>query len=504
MRQGITKDKVDHISAQLSSAPINLRSPRGQAGSSREAGNEENGQQSKHVEGSSLLPNSNGTSDNSLFGHTSTVPDSPQNAHGQSLDYKGQEAQHQPPTADDVDIDMLNSNDHGGSNSRHPSSINSHMHTQKQQKKSSGQPSSEVSTKRETRSTRQTRNTRNEGGNVIAAVAAATAEAEAAATAMQDGHGNVHSKLVASPSSTLAHALGPSNEASSSKETSSASLGPASTHLHMESILKVAEAAVAAQRAAVAANEADKSNSLPANADSNLDPSLFSGSNGTVVHPSQSNNTPSSSVAKSSNAESNIGSSVASNAVASSSSTPTSTSTSTTTTPTPVSSLSNNPYLGLSTNLLPRANGNSTNPTAHPMLMPYPFFYPPPAAPGTPNPSPYPMHYNPYYYLAAPMIPGANGMYPPANFPPPAQQQHPPPEPQKPKAKRLKAHTVTTKSFSIPMVPRDKKGKPMLPLNVGIMTVISLGDVCMRDHFHTERYIFPVGYEVTRLVYSLP
>jgi hypothetical protein len=62
----------------------------------------------------------------------------------------------------------------------------------------------------------------------------------------------------------------------------------------------------------------------------------------------------------------------------------------------------------------------------------------------------------------------------------------------------LKAHTVTSKSFSIPMVPRDKKGRPMLPLNVGIMTVINLGEVCMREHFHTERYIFPVGYEVTR------
>jgi hypothetical protein len=69
------------------------------------------------------------------------------------------------------------------------------------------------------------------------------------------------------------------------------------------------------------------------------------------------------------------------------------------------------------------------------------------------------------------------------------------------KPKRLKAHTVTTKSYSIPMVPRDKKGKPMLPLNVGIMTVICLGDVCMREHFHTERYIFPVGYEVTRYVF---
>lgn len=68
------------------------------------------------------------------------------------------------------------------------------------------------------------------------------------------------------------------------------------------------------------------------------------------------------------------------------------------------------------------------------------------------------------------------------------------------KPKRLKAHTVTSKSYSIPMVPRDKAGKPLLPLNVGIMTVLNLGEVCMREHFHTERYIFPVGYEVTRCV----
>lgn len=68
------------------------------------------------------------------------------------------------------------------------------------------------------------------------------------------------------------------------------------------------------------------------------------------------------------------------------------------------------------------------------------------------------------------------------------------------KPKRLKAHTVTSKTFNVPSIPRDKKGKPLLPLNVGIMTVISLGEVCMREHFHTERYIFPVGYEVTRCV----
>ncbi|VDC05523.1 unnamed protein product [Peniophora sp. CBMAI 1063] len=64
--------------------------------------------------------------------------------------------------------------------------------------------------------------------------------------------------------------------------------------------------------------------------------------------------------------------------------------------------------------------------------------------------------------------------------------------------KRLKAHTVSHKTHQIPTVPRDPHGAPILPLNVGIMTVISLGTVCLREHFHTERYIFPIGYEVTR------
>ncbi|KAF9485769.1 hypothetical protein BDN70DRAFT_795187 [Pholiota conissans] len=94
-------------------------------------------------------------------------------------------------------------------------------------------------------------------------------------------------------------------------------------------------------------------------------------------------------------------------------------------------------------------------------------------------------------------------MYPlPPTFQSPAQQQQQRPPPsanqQGGRPKRLKSHTVTTKSFSIPMVPRDRGGKPMLPLNVGIMTVINLGEICVREHFHTERYIFPVGYEVTR------
>ena len=66
------------------------------------------------------------------------------------------------------------------------------------------------------------------------------------------------------------------------------------------------------------------------------------------------------------------------------------------------------------------------------------------------------------------------------------------------KPKRLKSPPFRSKSYSIPLVPRDKNGRTILPLNVGIMTVNCLGEVCMREHFHTERYIFPVGYSVNR------
>ncbi|KAL4257628.1 Transforming growth factor beta regulator 1 [Pleurotus pulmonarius] len=155
------------------------------------------------------------------------------------------------------------------------------------------------------------------------------------------------------------------------------------------------------------------------------------------------------------------------------------------------------------------ATSSPSSATPSSSINPYAFLYgamsPLSAVPTTPSsatpltPSfPYPNLYYPYPIAMPP------GMFvPPPGFVPPAPsqepQQRPPPDPPRgTKPKRLKAHTVTTKSFSIPTVPRDKSGKPMLPLNVGIMTVISLGEVCMREHFHTERYIFPVGYEVTR------
>ncbi|KAH7909241.1 FYRN-domain-containing protein, partial [Hygrophoropsis aurantiaca] len=118
--------------------------------------------------------------------------------------------------------------------------------------------------------------------------------------------------------------------------------------------------------------------------------------------------------------------------------------------------------------------------------------------------SPQEEHYDPVHHSAngnhhqqsefTPPQPGPSPSLPPQTSPVASAST----SRQSAKPKRLKAHTVTQKNYSIPTVPRDKKGRPLLPLNVGIMTVVNLGEVCMREHFHTERYIFPVGYEVTR------
>jgi hypothetical protein len=163
-------------------------------------------------------------------------------------------------------------------------------------------------------------------------------------------------------------------------------------------------------------------------------------------------------------------------------------------TTTSTSSLASNPYFSLSTGFLK----GSTNPTTT-GYNPYSLYY----GPGTPI-TPHTPTY-PYSYLYQVHSPVSTAMYPTSpTFVASPTQKSPSPlnhtgaEPQRQRPKRLKAHTVTSGNHNIPIVPRDKKGGPMLPLNVGIMTVISLGEVCMREHFHTERYIFPVGYEVTR------
>ena len=46
-------------------------------------------------------------------------------------------------------------------------------------------------------------------------------------------------------------------------------------------------------------------------------------------------------------------------------------------------------------------------------------------------------------------------------------------------------------------------GLPVLPLKIGLITLESLGDIVYdRESFHNERYIYPVGFKVTRQYWS--
>ncbi|ORY91602.1 F/Y-rich N-terminus-domain-containing protein, partial [Leucosporidium creatinivorum] len=66
------------------------------------------------------------------------------------------------------------------------------------------------------------------------------------------------------------------------------------------------------------------------------------------------------------------------------------------------------------------------------------------------------------------------------------------------KPKRLKTHGITSGTYQIPHVPRNPDGTPRLPIPIGIMILRKLGTVTPREHFHTERYIFPIGFEAMR------
>ncbi|GAA6064140.1 hypothetical protein JCM10212_005141 [Sporobolomyces blumeae] len=71
--------------------------------------------------------------------------------------------------------------------------------------------------------------------------------------------------------------------------------------------------------------------------------------------------------------------------------------------------------------------------------------------------------------------------------------------PDKPsRPKKVRQQGLAPGTFSVPFVPRNPDGTPRLPLPAGIMTLNKLGTVDLRDSFHTERYIFPVGYEAVR------
>lgn len=55
----------------------------------------------------------------------------------------------------------------------------------------------------------------------------------------------------------------------------------------------------------------------------------------------------------------------------------------------------------------------------------------------------------------------------------------------------------------IQYVPHDSEGKPILPLKIGVLTLTSLGKVIWDNpKFHSNRYIWPVGFETVRTYQS--
>lgn len=66
-------------------------------------------------------------------------------------------------------------------------------------------------------------------------------------------------------------------------------------------------------------------------------------------------------------------------------------------------------------------------------------------------------------------------------------------------ARRSKTAPVVTKTRRVQPVERDANGNPILPQQIGVLKVLNLGKIVTdRPNFHNERYIFPVGYTVSR------
>ncbi|GAA5927952.1 uncharacterized protein JCM15063_006042 [Sporobolomyces koalae] len=71
--------------------------------------------------------------------------------------------------------------------------------------------------------------------------------------------------------------------------------------------------------------------------------------------------------------------------------------------------------------------------------------------------------------------------------------------PDKPsRPKKSKGSALNPGVHTIPIVQRNPDGTPRLPLAAGIMTLTNLGVVTDQEGFHSDRYIYPIGYEATR------
>ncbi|KAI8896919.1 F/Y rich C-terminus-domain-containing protein [Globomyces pollinis-pini] len=50
---------------------------------------------------------------------------------------------------------------------------------------------------------------------------------------------------------------------------------------------------------------------------------------------------------------------------------------------------------------------------------------------------------------------------------------------------------------------RDKEGHPQLPVQLGIITLESLGEISTASGFHNDRYIYPIGFTTSRQYLSM-
>ncbi|CAO3702962.1 unnamed protein product [Rhizopus stolonifer] len=70
--------------------------------------------------------------------------------------------------------------------------------------------------------------------------------------------------------------------------------------------------------------------------------------------------------------------------------------------------------------------------------------------------------------------------------------------------KRSKATIIPVKTRRVQPIDRDEEGQPKLPQQIGVLTVLKLGRIVTdRATFHNERYIFPIGYTVSRTYPSM-
>ncbi|KAJ3014228.1 UNVERIFIED_CONTAM: hypothetical protein HDU68_000380 [Siphonaria sp. JEL0065] len=67
-----------------------------------------------------------------------------------------------------------------------------------------------------------------------------------------------------------------------------------------------------------------------------------------------------------------------------------------------------------------------------------------------------------------------------------------------------KRRPVTSKTNKIQPYPTNESGGPILPLTSGVMTILELGEIVHdRIAYHTERYIYPVGFKSLRSFFSV-